>query len=139
MIRSFQGNMPELIPLLEKVVTSLTLTTVDYPYLSALAMARAFAGDRRGAASALAQLCQHGQANLPRTCNWLTMMPGVVATARLLGDVEVSREAYGLLVPYAHRPMMAGPVQLPPPRGKSPLWIVSQPGEDRQSQRLRRE
>jgi hypothetical protein len=108
MIRWFQGRMPELIALLETVVNSPDLTTVDYSFLSALAMARALAGDRRSAASALARLRQQGFARLPRTCNWMTMMPGVVTTARLLGDVETSAETYELLLPYAHRPMMAG-------------------------------
>jgi tetratricopeptide (TPR) repeat protein len=100
MIRWFQGRMPELIPLLEELVNSPTLTTVDYSYLAALAMARALARDRRGAASALAKL--------PRTCNWITIIPGVTTTARLLGDVETAAEAYELLLPYAHRPTMAG-------------------------------
>jgi len=108
MIRWFQGRMPELIPPLEKIVNSPELTTVDYSYLSALAMARALAGDRRGATSAMARLRQHGLARLPRTCNWMTMMPGVATTARLLGDVETAAETYELLRPYAHRPMMAG-------------------------------
>jgi tetratricopeptide (TPR) repeat protein len=108
MIRWFQGRTPELIPMLEKIVNSPTLTTVDYSYLPALAMARALGGDRRGAASNLAQLRQHGLARLPRTCNWITIMPGVVTTALLLGDVEASIEAYELLLPYAHRPIMAG-------------------------------
>ena len=107
-IRWYQGRTPELIPLLEELVNSPTLTTVDYSYQSALAMARALGGDRRGAASALARLRQHGLARLPRTCNWMTMMPGVVTTALLLGDVEASAEAYELMLPYAHRPMMAG-------------------------------
>ena len=107
-IRWFQGRTPELVPLLEELVNSPTLTTVDYSYQSALAMARALGGDRRGAASALARLRQHGLHRLPRTCNWMTMMPGVVTTALLLGDVEAADEAYELLLPYAHRPMMAG-------------------------------
>jgi hypothetical protein len=107
-IRWFQGRTPELIPMLEKIVNSPTLTTVDYSYLPALAMARALGGDRRGAASTLAQLRQHGLAKLPRTCNWITIMPGVVVTALLLGDVEAAAESYELLLPYANRPIMAG-------------------------------
>jgi hypothetical protein len=71
-------------------------------------MARALGGDRRGAASALAPLRQHGLCRLPRTCNWMTIMPGVVVTALLLGDVEAAAESYELLLPYAHRPIMAG-------------------------------
>jgi DNA-binding SARP family transcriptional activator len=108
MIRWFQGRTPELIPLLEQIVNSPTLTTVDYSYLAALAMARALARDRRGAASALARLNRHGLAKLPRTCNWITIIPGVATAARLLGDVETAAEAYELLLPYAHRPTMAG-------------------------------
>lgn len=108
MIRWFQGRTPELIPRLEELVNSPTLTTVDYSFHAALAMARAFARDRRGAASALARLRQHGLAKLPRTCNWITIIPGVATAARLLGDVETSAEAYELLLPYAHRPTMAG-------------------------------
>ena len=107
-IRWFQGRTPELIPMLEKIVNSPTLTTVDYSYLPALAMARALGGEQREAASALAQLRQHGLAKLPRTCNWITIMPGVVTTALLLGDVEAAAESYDLLLPYAHRPIMAG-------------------------------
>jgi DNA-binding SARP family transcriptional activator len=108
MIRWFQGRTPELIPLLEEIVNSPTLTTVDYSYLPALAMAQALAGDRRAAASTMARLRQHGLATLPRTCNWITIMPGVVTTARILGDIEAATEAYELVLPYAHRPIMAG-------------------------------
>ena len=108
MIRWFQGRGQELVPLLEKIANSPDLTTVDHSYLSALALARALAGDRQGATSAIAGLRRDGLAELPRTCNWMTMMPGVATTARLLGDVETSAEVYELLLPYAHRPMMAG-------------------------------
>jgi hypothetical protein len=108
MIRWFQGRMPEVIPHLEDLVNSPMLTTVDYSFLAALALARALAGDRRGAVSALARLRQHGLAKLPRTCNWITVIPGAATAARLLGDVDTSAEAYELLLPYAHRPTMAG-------------------------------
>ena len=106
-IRWFQGRLPELLPLLEELVHSSTLSTIDNSYFSALAIAAAKAGDRRKAASSLARLIGRDLASLPRSSTWLISMTGIVETAYLLGDAETAGAAYDLLNPFADLPIMA--------------------------------
>ncbi|MFI6094453.1 hypothetical protein ACIA8G_02805 [Lentzea sp. NPDC051213] len=106
-IRWYQGRTAELFPLLDHLVHSPTLSTVDNSFFSALAVAAALSGDRRKAEGALAMLCRRGLDSLPRSSTWLVTMSGVADAAHLLGDVEVAREVYGLLLPFARLPLMA--------------------------------
>lgn len=48
-------------------------------------------------------------AELPRTDAWLARLYTSVESAQLRGDAELSAAAYELLLPYARRPMIAGP------------------------------
>ncbi len=106
-IRWYQGRTPELFPLLDHLVHSPTLSTVDNSFFSALAVAAALSGERRKAEGALAMLCRGGLAALPRSSTWLVTMSGVADAAHLLGDIDVAREVYGLLLPFARLPLMA--------------------------------
>jgi DNA-binding CsgD family transcriptional regulator len=109
MIRAHQLRLPELTAMIEELVNRPTRTSADYcTYVSVLALARALAGDERGARSALARLRRHGVASLPRTSDWLVMMSSVIMAGRLVGDVDACVEAYELLRPHAHQPVMAG-------------------------------
>jgi hypothetical protein len=106
-IRWYQGRLVELLPMLDKLVHSPTLSTVDNSYFAALAVATAMAGDRRKAAGALATLRGRDLADLPRSSTWLVTMNGIVEAAYLLDDADTSARAYALLGPFAELPMMA--------------------------------
>ena len=107
-IRWYQGRLTELLPVLDELVHSPTLSTVDNSFFAGLAVAAALAGDRRKAAGALARLCGHDLADLPRSSTWLVTMHGVVEAAHLLDDADTAARAYELLSPFGHLPMMAG-------------------------------
>ncbi|MEU0883186.1 hypothetical protein ABZ345_31640 [Lentzea sp. NPDC005914] len=106
-VRWYQGRTAELFPLLDHLVHSPTLSTVDNSFFSALAVAAALSGDRRKAQGALAMLCRRGLGSLPRSSTWLVTMSGVADAAHLLGDVDVAREVYEILLPFARLPLMA--------------------------------
>jgi tetratricopeptide (TPR) repeat protein len=106
-IRWYQGRTAELFPLLDHLVHSPTLSTVDNSFFAALAVAAALSGDRRKAQGALAMLCQRGLDALPRSSTWLVTMSGVADAAHLLDDIDVAREVYAILLPFAHLPLMA--------------------------------
>ncbi|KJK42356.1 hypothetical protein UK23_37560 [Lentzea aerocolonigenes] len=106
-IRWYQGRTAELFPLLDHLVHSPTLSTVDNSFFSALAVAAALSGDRRKAQGALAMLCRRGLGALPRSSTWLVTMSGVADAAHLLDDVDVAREVYEILLPFARLPLMA--------------------------------
>jgi DNA-binding SARP family transcriptional activator len=106
-VRWFQGRVDELLPMLDELVYSQTLSDIDNPYFAAFAVAAAAAGDRRAAAGALARLSGNDLAELPRSSTWLVTMSGIAEAAHLLGDVRTAARAYELLSPYAHLPVMA--------------------------------
>jgi hypothetical protein len=106
-IRWFQGRISELVPMLTELVHSPTLSAVDNSYFAALAVAAATAGDHRQAAGALARLCGHDLADLPRSSSWLVSMFGVAEAAYQLADADTAAQVYDLLSPYADRPVMA--------------------------------
>jgi tetratricopeptide (TPR) repeat protein len=106
-IRWYQGRLAELLPVIDELVHSPSLSAVDNSYFAVLAVAAAQAGDRRKAAGALARLCGHDLADLARSSTWLVTMSGAVEAAYLLGDADTAARAYELLSPYGHLPMMA--------------------------------
>jgi hypothetical protein len=105
-IRWYQGRLTELLPVLRDTEHSPDLSAVDNSAVAALAVAAAQAGDLRTAVSSLRALCGSDLAALPRSSSWLGTMNGIVETAALLGDAEVSARAYDLLRPYAGLPMV---------------------------------
>lgn len=106
-IRWFQGRLGELVPVLDGLMHSPTLSPIDNSYYAALAVAAAAAGDRRTAAGALARLCGDDLGALPRSSSWLISLSGVAETAYLLGDAEAATRVSGLLRPFGHLPAMA--------------------------------
>ena len=106
-IRWFQGRLEELLPMLDELVDSSTLSTVDNSYFAARAVAAALSGDRRKAASSLAKLVGNDLAELPRSSTWLVSMTGVAEAAYLLGDTATAAEVYALLSPFSDLPVMA--------------------------------
>ncbi|MEZ0072084.1 hypothetical protein [Planotetraspora sp. GP83] len=106
-IRWFQGRIGELIPFLAELVNSPTLSATDNSYFAVLAVAAATTGDRRLAESTLARLRGRDLARLPRSSSWLISMYGVAEAACLLGETDAAAEAYALLEPFAHLPVIA--------------------------------
>jgi hypothetical protein len=107
-IRWYQGRLVELLPMLHERVHSPALSAVDNSAVAALAVAAALDGDRRTAASCLATLRGSDLARLPRSSSWLVTMNGIVEAACLLDDADTAAQAYRLLRPYAHLPMVGG-------------------------------
>jgi hypothetical protein len=107
-IRWYQGRLAELLPVLRDQEHSPDLSAVDNSAVAALGVAAAQGGDLRTAASSLGTLCGGDLAGLPRSSSWLGTMNGIVETAALLGDADVSDRAYELLRPYASLPMVGG-------------------------------
>lgn len=106
-IRWFQGRLGELVPVLDGLMHSPTLSPIDNSYYAALAVAAASAGDRRTAAGALARLCGGDLGALPRSSTWLISLCGAAETAYLLGDIETAKRVSELLRPFGHLPAMA--------------------------------
>lgn len=107
-IRWFQGRLGELVPVLDGLMHSPTLSPIDNSYYAALAVAAASAGDRRTAAGALARLCGEDLGALPRSSTWLTSLCGAAETTYLLGDAPAAAaRIHELLAPFAQLPAMA--------------------------------
>jgi hypothetical protein len=106
-IRWYQGRLPELRALLETMVSSPDVSSVDNSPLAALAVAAAQAGDHTRATSALAALRGRDLADLPRSSTWLPTMNGIIEAAYLIDDARTAARAYELLGPYRHLPMIA--------------------------------
>ncbi|MFJ9786508.1 BTAD domain-containing putative transcriptional regulator [Amycolatopsis sp. NPDC101161] len=106
-IRWFQGRLGELVPVLDGLMHSPTLSAIDNSYYAALAVAAAAAGDRRTAAGALARLCGDDLGALPRSSTWLISLCGAAETAYLLEDTETATRVSELLRPFGHLPAMA--------------------------------
>jgi DNA-binding SARP family transcriptional activator len=105
-IRWFQGRLTELLPMLDELVHSSTLSTIDNSYFAALAAAAALAGDQHKASSSLARLTGHDLAQVPRSSTWLVSMNGIAEVAWRLGDATTAAKVYALLSPYADLPVM---------------------------------
>lgn len=106
-IRWFQGRLGELVPVLNGLMHSPTLSPIDNSYYAALAVAAASSGDRRTAAGALARLCGDDLGALPRSSTWLISLCGAAETAYLLDDAETAARVSELLRPFGHLPAMA--------------------------------
>ncbi len=106
-IRWFQGRLGELVPVLDGLMHSPTLSPIDNSYYAALAVAAASAGDRRTAAGALARLCGDDLGALPRSSSWLLSLSGAAEAAYLLDDRATAARIHELLGPFGHLPAMA--------------------------------
>ncbi len=105
-IRWYQGRIGELVPSLSELMNAPQLNPADDSAFPSLALAAATAGDRRLATSALAKVCGPGLARLPHSGTWSLSMYLIVEAAHLLGDTEIAAQAYDLLLPYAHLPVV---------------------------------
>jgi tetratricopeptide (TPR) repeat protein len=106
-IRWFQGRISELIPILQELVSSPTIGLTDVSHLGALAVAHATAGQRREALGALKRITGRNLTAIPLSSSWLATMYAIVEAANLLDERDIASEAYQLLQPHAHLPVMA--------------------------------
>jgi hypothetical protein len=106
-IRWLQGRGGELLPLLGDLAHSTTVAEPNEGFVAAIAALAALAGDHDAARAALARLRAGGLRAVPPSSIWLATMLGVCEASHALGDAEAAREAYDLLIPFAHLPVMA--------------------------------
>ncbi|MEV0582114.1 hypothetical protein [Nonomuraea sp. NPDC050310] len=102
-IRWFQGRLGELVPALTELVNSPDLSTLDYSYTAALAMAAAGTGNRRLASGLLARL---RGGDLPSSSILLVSLYGMAETACEIEDAGTAAQLYERLLPYAKLPMI---------------------------------
>ena len=106
-IRWLQGRADELLPLVREIADSSTIAEPAAGFVAAVAALAGATGDRDAARAALACLRGAGLATVSSSSSWSATMLGVCEAAHLLDDVDAAREAYELLVPFAHLPVMA--------------------------------
>ena len=106
-IRWMQGRGEELLPVVLELAESPTLAKTNDAYFAAVAALAAAAGRSDEANVALARLSSRGLAATRNSSGWMPMMMGVIEAAHLLGDGDTAREAYDLLAPHSHLPVMA--------------------------------
>jgi hypothetical protein len=100
-IRWYQGRITDMLPALREWIDPPPPGAAGQICRAVMALA---GDDSAGAALTGAEL-----AGLPRTQTWLARMYAIVEFAFVLGETALSASAYDLLLPYARRPMMAGP------------------------------
>jgi len=100
-IRWYQGRIGEMVPALREWVGPPRSGPAGEVCRAVMALADEEYG---GAAPVGADL-----AGLPHTDTWLADMYAIVECAHRLGDVGLATSGYDLLIPYARRPMVAGP------------------------------
>jgi len=105
-IRWIQGRDAELLDLAEQVAASPTLVPGDFSFHAAVATIAARAGHVDRARAALDHLAVDGLAALPTGSTWLAGMWAIVEATTELGDADLARDAYDLLVPFADLPVM---------------------------------
>jgi tetratricopeptide (TPR) repeat protein len=105
-IRWLQGRGGEVVDLAEGIANSPTLPDAEVTFHATLALLATDAGQRDRARSALHRLTANGLAAIPRSSTWLTCLFTVVETAAVLGETNLARQAYDLLTPFAHLPVV---------------------------------
>jgi DNA-binding SARP family transcriptional activator/tetratricopeptide (TPR) repeat protein len=105
-IRWLQGRGAELVDLAEHTANSPTLPDTELSFHATLALLASDAGQQDRARSALHRLTAGGLAAIPRSSTWLACMFSVVEAAAALSEPSLAREAYDLLTPFAHLPVV---------------------------------
>ena len=106
-IRWLQGRGAELVDLADEIANSPTLTEAEFTFRATVARLAADAGQHDRARSALDQLTTIGLTALPSSSTWLAGMLAIVEAAAALGEADVARQAYELLLPFAELPTTA--------------------------------
>jgi hypothetical protein len=105
-IRWMQGRGGEPLPLVCELAESPTVPEQNDAFTAAIAALAAEAGELDTARSALASLRVRGLQSLPSSSIWMATLLAVAEAAFALGDQDAAREAYDLLAPFAHLPVM---------------------------------
>jgi tetratricopeptide (TPR) repeat protein len=105
-IRLLQGREAEIVDHVDEIAASPTLAQGQFVLPATAAALAARAGQLDRARTALARLAAGGLAALPRSSTWLTGMCAIVDAAGTLGDTDIARQAYDLLLRFAHLPVM---------------------------------
>ena len=106
-IRWLQGRAGEVLPVVEEIAASPTLSEAEFGYVAAVASVAAACGELDRARAALDRLVARGLPSLPESSTWMVTMFMVADAAWVLGDTAAARAAYDLLIPYAELPVMA--------------------------------
>jgi tetratricopeptide (TPR) repeat protein len=105
-IRWIQGRDAEILEAAEDFAASNTLVEAEFGFRASAAAIAARAGQHERARAGLGRLSARGLAALPRSSTWLAGMAAIVEVAAVEDEVAVAREAYELLAPFAHLPVM---------------------------------
>jgi tetratricopeptide (TPR) repeat protein len=105
-IRWLQGRGGELVDLAESTANSPVLPEAEVTFHATLVLLATDAGQRDRARSALLRLTARGLAAIPTSSTWLACMFAVVEAAAALGEPDLARQAYDLLTPFAHLPVI---------------------------------
>jgi transcriptional regulator with XRE-family HTH domain/tetratricopeptide (TPR) repeat protein len=106
-IRWLQGRGAELVDLAASTANSPTLPEAEVTFHATLALLATDAGQRDRARAALHRLTAAGLAAIPTSSTWLASMFTVVEAAAAMGAADLARQAYDLLTPFAHLPVVA--------------------------------
>jgi transcriptional regulator with XRE-family HTH domain len=105
-IRWLQGRGAELVDLAASTANSPTLPEAELTFHATVALLATDAGQRDRARSALHRLTASGLSAIPTSSTWLACMFTVVEAAVALGAPGLARQAYDLLTPFAHLPVV---------------------------------
>jgi transcriptional regulator with XRE-family HTH domain len=105
-IRWLQGRGAELVDLAASTANSPTLPEAEVTFHATVALLATDAGQRDRTRSALHRLTASGLAAIPPSSTWLACMFAVVEAAAALEEPDLARQAYELLTPFAHLPVV---------------------------------
>jgi tetratricopeptide (TPR) repeat protein len=105
-IRWLQDRDAEMLAIIEDIAASPTLVPAEFAFQATLAGMAARAGQLDKARTIIDKLTAPGPAGLPESSSWLAGMQVIAETAYILGDADLARQAYELLLPYADLPVM---------------------------------
>ncbi|WP_328475154.1 AAA family ATPase [Actinoplanes sp. NBC_00393] len=105
-IRWLQGRDAELLETIAQIADSPTLNPAEFGFQATMAGIAARHGSPDRARAILRRVTRPGLAALPQSSTWLAGMLAIVQTAHELGEADLARQAYDLLLPYADLPIM---------------------------------
>jgi tetratricopeptide (TPR) repeat protein len=106
-IRWLQGDAAGILPLAREVANSPTLVEGDLTYLAAVAALAAMAGEHDEAREYLRRVVDGPVLQASATSsNWMIWMFCIVESASRLGDVDIARRTYDMVLPYRHQPIV---------------------------------
>ncbi|QUQ63005.1 AAA ATPase domain protein [Kutzneria sp. CA-103260] len=103
-IRWLQGRGADLLDFAVEVANSPLLAEGEFAFRAMVANLAAEAGRHELARSTLAQLAAAGLDALPQSSTWLSGLLAIVEATVSLGDAQLAREAYELMLPFAELP-----------------------------------